>query len=462
MTYTQGWANSIWKRFVLAALLCGHGNITALAHSQGAHFSKSDACIALPTANRTSRTWKHGEPEQRDYIRASTTKDSKARIESLTEFLTRYPDSDYDDVALLIKLGAEDEIHDWEALAADSRKLLRSPTLDHLTLLIGGYMQLAEALFHINADEAAVRTKVDEVGWTVRCGREALQRRRILSGNSERVDPAASGAGSTFAMAQAQASLLANDEATALRESSAALQMKPADPRSNFLFALAMLQRESPDFQEGIFYLARASSLSPSDDGLKTSVGELYKAYHGSSKGLDKVMQAAGASASEPRGFWIEPQHPKEHTAAKTAVGLAIAALLGYAIAKSPEATIQTLADLGQDATPNSKAASARMLVFGGEDHKTYLGCLSCPKGAADSVLTPGGDHGPPNEGIWDKASFGSPASQYSACSVFASEPPVIADEDGTYLGRLTLNRNHSQIGLGARFYDWLHDSVCN
>jgi hypothetical protein len=102
------------------------------------------------------------------------------------------------------------------------------------------------------------------------------------------------------------------------------------------------------------------------------------------------------------------------------------------------------------------------MLVFGGEDHKTYLGCLSCPKGEADSVLKPGGDHGPPNQGIWDKAGFGSLGSQYSACSVFASDPPVIVDEDGTYLGRLTLNRNHSQIGIGARFNNLLHDSVCN
>lgn len=56
------------------------------------------------------------------------------------------------------------------------------------------------------------------------------------------------------------------------------------------------------------------------------------------------------------------------------------------------------------------------------------------------------------NEGIWDKAGFGSRGSPYSVCSVCASDPPVIVDEDGTYLGRLTLNRNHSQIGMGARF----------
>jgi hypothetical protein len=263
----------------------------------------------------------------------------------------------------------------------------------------------------------------------------------------------------TFAMAQAQASLLGNDEASALQESNAALQMRSSNYSANYLFALAMLRSESPDDpQRGIFYLARASSLSPTDDGLKKSVADVYKAYHGSDKGLDKLFQSAASNANPPSGFRIEQQHAKDHRAAKIAVGIAIAALLGYAIVKSPE----TFAAIGQAASSPAQPVAYRMLVFGGEDHKTYLGCLNCPKGAADSVLTPGGDQGPPNEGIWDKAGFGSPGSQGSACSVFASDPPVIVDEDGTYLGRLTLNRNHSQIGIGARFYNWLHDSVCN
>ena len=68
----------------------------------------------------------------------------------------------------------------------------------------------------------------------------------------------------------------------------------------------------------------------------------------------------------------------------------------------------------------------------------------------------------PQGESIWNKASqFGSTFSQYSACNPYASDPPVIVEEDGTYLGRLTLNRFHRQIGIGARYYDWLHDSVC-
>lgn len=452
------------QTLLLVGAFCLLAGATNVAHGQVGWqppFSHSDACIKTPLSTRTTaRIWQHREPEQQDFARASAAKDAKSRVELLQAFSTRYPDSDYSDISLILKLGAEEEVSDWNSLAVDSRRLLRSPTIDNTALLVGGYTYLAEALFHTKADEAHVYTKINEVDWTVRCGRETLlQLNSSAPGDRQKIGSIASSAEFTFAMAQAQASLLGNEEASALRESGAALQMKASDYRANYLFALAMLRSESPDdWQTGIFYLARASSLSPADDGLKRSVADVYKVYHGSNKDLDKLLQTAANNASPPVGFRIEQQHVKDHRAAKIAVGVAIAALLGYAIVKSPE----TFAAIGQASSTPARSVSYKMMIFGGEDHKTYLGCLNCPKGAADSVLTPGGDHGPPNEGVWDKAGFGSRGSQYSACSVYASDPPVIVDEDGTYLGRLTLNRNHSQIGIGAKFYDWLHDSVCN
>jgi len=450
------------KTLLLVSSFCLLTGATKLAHGQVGWqppFSHSDACITASVSTRTTaRIWKHGAAEQQDFASASAAKDAKSRVELLQGFSTRYPDSDYYGVSLVMKLGAEMEVGDWGGLTTDSRRLLRSPTVDMAVVLVGGYTYLAEALFHTR-DEIFVYTKINEVDWAVRCGRQALLQVKSTPSSREKVDSLISSAEFTFAMAHAQASLLGNEEASALRESEAALQMKPSDYRANYLFALALLRSESPDDpQRGIFYLARASSLSPADDGLKKSVADVYKAYHGSDKGLDQLLQVAASNASPPVGFRLEQQHAKDHRAAKVAVGVAIAALLGYAIVKSPE----TFAGIGQATSPSGQAFSSKMMIFGGEDHKTYLGCLSCPKGAADSVLTPGGDHGPPSEGIWDKAGFGSPGSQYSACSVFASDPPVIVDEDGNYLGRVTLNRNHSQIGTGARFYDWLHDSVCN
>jgi hypothetical protein len=42
----------------------------------------------------------------------------------------------------------------------------------------------------------------------------------------------------------------------------------------------------------------------------------------------------------------------------------------------------------------------------------------------------------------------------------YATDPPVIVDSNGRYYGRLTLNRYHSEIGIGRQYMGWLA-AVC-
>jgi len=103
-------------------------------------------------------------------------------------------------------------------------------------------------------------------------------------------------------------------------------------------------------------------------------------------------------------------------------------------------------------------------MIFGGQDHKTYLGCLSCNEYASDSVFNSYGNNGNPysSQSIWNHYSeFGAPYSTYSACNQYASDPPVIVDQNGTFYGRLTVNEYHPQKGAGAKYYGWLTETVC-
>jgi hypothetical protein len=104
-------------------------------------------------------------------------------------------------------------------------------------------------------------------------------------------------------------------------------------------------------------------------------------------------------------------------------------------------------------------AGSAKMMIFGGEGHKTYLGCLNCSEYAADSVRNQYGTHGSAysSESIFNHyGQYGSAYSAESACNEYANDPPVIVDESGRFYGRLTLNRYHPQLGVGASFMAWL------
>jgi hypothetical protein len=85
--------------------------------------------------------------------------------------------------------------------------------------------------------------------------------------------------------------------------------------------------------------------------------------------------------------------------------------------------------------------AQPRILLFGGPDHTTYLGCLSCSEYAADSIMNKYGQHGSAysSESIWNHYStFGSRYSSESACNSYANDPPVIVDSEGGYYGRLS------------------------
>lgn len=88
-------------------------------------------------------------------------------------------------------------------------------------------------------------------------------------------------------------------------------------------------------------------------------------------------------------------------------------------------------------------AGSRKLMLFGGRDHRVYLGCLSCSAYQSDSVLNQYGEYGSRYSGqsIFDSfGDFGGRFNSDSPCNPFASNPPVVVDEDGNYYGELTVS----------------------
>ena|SRR5438034_7943010 len=103
--------------------------------------------------------------------------------------------------------------------------------------------------------------------------------------------------------------------------------------------------------------------------------------------------------------------------------------------------------------------STTKLMVFGGQGHQTYLGCLSCSKYDAESVFNEYGAHGSQYgaESIMNPYSeFGSPYSATSACNPYASDPPVIVDGNGVYYGRLTVNTYRSDGPPNQELRAWL------
>ena len=104
-------------------------------------------------------------------------------------------------------------------------------------------------------------------------------------------------------------------------------------------------------------------------------------------------------------------------------------------------------------------AAPEGLLVFGGEHHKTFLGCLSCPETDLNSLFNRFGTYGSryaANSILNRFGPFGSKFAPYSPCNVYSTTPPVIVDDDGEDYGELTLNRDSARQAKIEGLNAWL------
>ncbi len=84
-----------------------------------------------------------------------------------------------------------------------------------------------------------------------------------------------------------------------------------------------------------------------------------------------------------------------------------------------------------------------KVMVYGGPADTTYLGCLNCFESDTESVLDPQGPYGSRGSATSianPNGSFGSLSSPYSACNLFAADPPIIVDDQGNNYGWLTVD----------------------
>src|SRR5262249_3499377 len=121
-------------------------------------------------------------------------------------------------------------------------------------------------------------------------------------------------------------------------------------------------------------------------------------------------------------------------------------------------------AGVSSASTSGNRLAPVKLMLFGGQNHETYLGCLNCSEYARDSIFNEFGQAGNrySTNSIWNAyGQFGSLYSSYSACNPYASDPPVIVDAEGSFYGRLTVNEYHAQIASGRQYLSWLKTKVC-
>ena len=98
-------------------------------------------------------------------------------------------------------------------------------------------------------------------------------------------------------------------------------------------------------------------------------------------------------------------------------------------------------------AGPCAEAQTTKaLLLFGGHDHKMFLGCLNCVNTGETSVCNEVGKYGSDvsANSIWnDVGPYGSDVSPISPWNNVAQNAPIIVDRDGKPYGYFSANNVH-------------------
>lgn len=94
----------------------------------------------------------------------------------------------------------------------------------------------------------------------------------------------------------------------------------------------------------------------------------------------------------------------------------------------------------------DAQAQNNALLLFGDEDHKTFLGCLNCVDTSRDSVCNDIGKYGSDisPDSIWnDIGKYGSDISPTSPWDDISQGAPIIVDRGGNSYGYFSANNIH-------------------
>lgn len=264
-----------------------------MAFAPLALFQGGAACpTPAATVPADKKTWKHGDAEYKDFTAAASATDNSQKAQKAAAFVQKYPDSDYKDQALQVEMAAQAAVPSLQADAVQTAgELIKSSTAD-ASALLPAYTIIAYLDPNlVQPNDPNLAAKMATLSQAATCGQQLLAKA-----------PAAEQAqyGPILTKAQGFAQLNTKDYAGAIATLTKATQQNPKDPLPYYWMGIAEVTQATPNYNAGIFYLAKASVLSPQTAAFKNYLDTVYNSYHGSADGLPDVITAATNNTTPP------------------------------------------------------------------------------------------------------------------------------------------------------------------
>ncbi|MBZ5542394.1 MAG: tetratricopeptide repeat protein [Acidobacteriia bacterium] len=268
-----------------------------------------------PQEQAKSPQWKSRE-EYDAFQAMSNEKDLHKKITLADAFLQKYADTDFKDLVYVVMMQTYAQLNDAPKAMDAARKALQANP-DKLEALT--YLSYAFPFVFKATDPDAV-TQLSQAENDAKHGLDVLQKlQKPAQVTDEQFNQYVKSQRAVFNGLIGFVALQRKDYAAAVTSLKAAVEDNPSDAYAFYRLGVAYVSSEPRDYDNGVWNLARSSSLAkasnnPAQSDIDKYLKQVYISYHGNDEGLAGIVTQAAASPTPPGGFKVEPMKIPEKT----------------------------------------------------------------------------------------------------------------------------------------------------
>lgn len=286
---------------VLGVAVAAVGQTTAQP-AQGQSATPPAGQAAAPATGQAAAPVIKDPAEYNAYVAAIQQKDPAAKISGLEAFVTQYPNSVMKNQALEILMQSYQQTGNVNKATDTATKLVAVDPCQIPALTLLTYIDRMKA----QGGDPNGKQLSDDAGKYGQQGLDCLPKFNKPEGTSD-ADFTKMKAQMTgnFEAGIGWSALQAKDYAKAAQHLKAASEANPPDSQKDlallYPLALSYLQQTPPDYQNGVWYAARAAAVAPDQNraAIEKYAQSQYRRYHQGDDGWDGVYSAAKAGGPQ-------------------------------------------------------------------------------------------------------------------------------------------------------------------
>jgi len=286
------------KKILLSVVL----GVTVVAVAQTNTAAPAQGQSATPAQGQASAPAAQAQPpvikdpaEYNAYVAAVGQKDNNAKISGLEAFLTQYPNSVMKNQALELLMGTYQQANNLKKTLETGQKLVASDTCNERGLaLLAYYNRLL--VQNAPANDPGVPGELADMKKYGQEGLDCLPKitdAELLKNKKQMED--------IFKAALGIAALQAGDYPTAITNLHAVADDNPNDFSIVYPLALSYLKQTPPDYQNGVWFAARAAATAPAgaQAGVEKYAHGQFVKYRLEEEGWPEFIAAAKAGSAQ-------------------------------------------------------------------------------------------------------------------------------------------------------------------